>query len=321
MPPVVLAQILQKVDPAEALQCYALTSRAWNEAAALSIGSISIKDCTQVKADAVSQWLQTHGPNNISNSLAVESFTIVSWPRDKLQLLIPMQHLKALRHLQLRNATVSRPGAPAPVLDPVSCALLTSLVLDNCQVGLQGLPALTGLQQLSIEMPSRPQDAATTNAAIVAEAIPQLRQLTSLQLGGPASQDTALAHLSRLTVLQQLQLTDTQCTSASLLQLPSSLTKVSIKSALDDEEPEEGPSLRFSSTDSPGLCQLTTLQELTLYGGFGSPRFHVEMLSTLTTLKKLSVSGYRVMAGFGEPTLVLLTCLKGLQHLGLHRYD
>jgi hypothetical protein len=75
LPTVVLPQILQKLEPAAVLQSYALTSRAWNDAAALSISSISIKDCKQVKADAVSQWLQKHGPNTISNSLAIESFS------------------------------------------------------------------------------------------------------------------------------------------------------------------------------------------------------------------------------------------------------
>jgi hypothetical protein len=321
----VLVQILQKLRQEEVLQCCALTSRAWNEAAALSIGSINKWLDGQSQADALSQWLQTHGPYAISNSLAVESFTVSGEVQDKVQLLLPMQHLKALQHLQLWNISVSTPGAdaPAPVLDS-GCALLTSLVLQNCQVGLQGLSALTGLQRLQIELPDQPQDAAASNAAIVADAVPELQQLTELTLGGPASQDAALEHLSRLTALQQLALTDAECTTASFLQLPSSLTMVSIECAPGfgaEDEPDQEPLLTFSSTSSPGLCQLTALKELTVQGGQNcyTPRLHVEVLSTLTNLTKLSVYLCKVMSGPGQPKLALLTSVNALQHLHLHK--
>jgi hypothetical protein len=201
----------------------------------------------------------------------------------------------------------------------MSCILLTSLVLHTCQVGLQGLPALTGLQHLHLDL-RRPHNKAASNAAIVADAIPQLLQLTSLQLGGPASQDAAPEHLSRLTALQQLELTDAECTTASFLQLPSSLTNVVVRLGFHPDNPELAPTLTFSSRSSPGLSQLTGLQELTVQGGNSSPRFHVELLSALTGLKKLSVNLCKVMAEPQEPTLVLLTTLKCLEHLELHRY-
>jgi hypothetical protein len=183
---------------------------------------------------------------------------------------------------------------------------------------LQGLPELTALQELQISINESPAHAAASNTAVIAEAVPQLLRLTMLQLGGPASQDTSLAHLSRLTALQQLKLTDAKCTAASFLQLPTSLTMVSMHCYRAEGDQY---ALDFSNSSTPGLCQLTALQELSLWGrgGEDSCKFHVEMLSSLSALTKISVTGCQVMAGPAEPRLVVLTGLTRLQHLNLHQ--
>jgi hypothetical protein len=312
-----LARFLQKLDTAEVMQSCAVVSTTFNKAAALATSTISVPQCSQRQAAALSAWLQAHGAAAPINSITVTS---TGSSQHQRELLLPVQHLRQVQSLQLRGSSLSaaRAYGEGLVLNPASLSVLTRLALDSCRMPLQGLPELTGLQELQISINKSPADAAASNAAIVAEAIPQLLQLTSLHLGGPASLDAALAHLSRLTALQQLKLTDAECTSAGLLQLPSGLTMVSIHCA----RAEGGQhALEFSSSSTPGLCQLTALQDLQLCskGGDDSCNFHVEMLSSLTALTKIEIVGCQVMAGLAEPRLVVLTGLTRLQHLNLHQ--
>lgn len=311
-----LAQILRKLNTAEVMQSCAVVSTTFNKAAALSTSTISIPECSRTKATALSDWLQAHGAAAPINNITVIS---TGSSQHQRQLLLPVQHLTQLQSLQLKGSSLSalRAGGQGPVLDSVHLSALTSLALDRCHIKLEGLVQLTGLQELHISVNKPPADADASIAPIfVADAVSRLLKLTSLQLGGPASQDAALVHLSCLTALQQLKLTDAQCTSASFLQLPSSLTMVSIRRS---REHSNQHALEMSSSSTPGMCQLTALQDLSVVGvaGDDSCKFHVEMLSSLTALTKIDVVGCQVMAGPG-PRLVVLTGLTRLQHLQMH---
>lgn len=294
----------------------------------MSIRAINVVEGDDEKVAVVAEWLQKHGEDAAVTSFAVSS----SWKEHPPPLLLfPAQQLSQLQSLNLKRLRVApvpdlddlaAPNTANPVLDPVMLSGLTSMDLSECQMQLQGLPALTNLKHLHINLPKVSPAVDASNAAVVAEAVPQLLQLTSLQLGGPASHDAALAHVTRLTALQTLKLTDTLCTSASFQQLPRTLIMLGVqrKSNLHGSDPDDAIVLEFSSASTPGLAQLTALERLSIRGGGAltdNTFFHVDVLSALTALTRLGVAACSVMAGPGEVNLVVLTSLTRLQHLDL----
>jgi hypothetical protein len=86
--------------------------------------------------------------------------------------------------------------------------------------------------------------AAFDNAALLQQAIPDLTHLTALHLKEAAAHDTALEHLSKLTSLQELELTlvSQSVTQASFRDLPCSLTRLKFavehSIEMDNDDPE-----------------------------------------------------------------------------------
>jgi hypothetical protein len=316
LPAQLLAYALAKLQPQETLRSCALVSSSFNKAAGLCISKIAVQHCSQAKAGALQSWLQTHGAAAVT-SLQLSGAAFQPQP----ELLLPMQQLTALQSLEL--ARLKAGPAPAagddgadntPVLHPALSAALTSLQLYRCTVELQGLSALTKLRSLALSMPPAPEGEAASCVSVVAEAIPQLQQLTALDLRGSEVQDATLAQLKCLTQLQRLTLFllgPSHDSPGGTLELPPSLTAVAI---LDD--PDMPPPV-YDSTSA--LTALTALEEAQMPGLGLNSRFQggLAALATLTTLTFLAVRSCRL--GTDGATLRVLTALTRLQFLRLCR--
>lgn len=302
LPVQLLAYVLGKLEPQEVLQSCALVSSSWNKAAALCISEIVLPGCNQNKAGALRSWLQTHG------AAAITSMTVCGAFLPGPELLLPVLQLTALQSLDLKYLRVGPAPAAggggaddAPVLDPALSAVLTRLQLDGCTVQLQGLPALTNLRHLGLNMLMDPAgDGAASNVAILAEAVPQLQQLTYVQLGLHEVQAATLAGSSCLTKLQRLHLKMHECTTG-FLELLSSLT-------INDNW--EVPPTPYDSIS--GLRAVTALVEAQLPSLGRHTRYQggVATLAALTSLTKLTLNGCRL--GTDGATLRVLTALTRL---------
>lgn len=263
--------------------------------------------CNQAKAGALRSWLQTHG------AAAITSMTVSGEGRGLPgpELLLPVQQLTALQSLDLEDVRVSPAPAAggggadgAPVLDPGLSGVLTRLQLDHCTVQLRGLPALTNLRSLGLNKLMDPaEDGAASNIAILAEAVPQLQQLTDMQLGLHEVQAATLAGVSCLTKLQRLHLHMHECTTG-FLKLPPSLTSVNL-----NDNWEVPPS---AYDNISGLRALTALVEAQLPSLGRHTRYQdgVATLAALTSLTKLTLNGCRL--GTDGATLRVLTALTRL---------
>jgi hypothetical protein len=269
-----------------------------------------------------SEWLLKHSPAAPIESIMVNS-TWDSGPRVQL----PVQQLKFLRKLDLTSITVSKGDGADPELYYVvgsgcyvlcsALSPLTSLALRNCWISLQGLPALTALQTLTI---CTPRDAsASSNKAALVEALPRLLQLTALGSGGDMLDDDVLAQVSALVALQELKVVEgslgVRITGSGFAQLPSGLTRLVIECASRLLQPSE-PELHISASSTPALLKLTALQELRCAN---VASFQCELLTALTGLTKLVASQFTAAAH--APRLVMLTGLMRLQHLELLSFD
>lgn len=313
-----LVKVLQHAGQQYTLQACALVCRSWHTAAVQSLETIEVKKCTPPKATSLSEWLQTYRDSAAVSGISADG----SWSSDgtpQLQLL--QQQLEKLCDLRLSHleATVGPAGGdgdgPRPMLCHASTAL-TRLELDKCKVVLQGLPSLTGLKHLVVTT-KRVEDT-TDNVGVLAEAIPQLVQLTSLHLGGAVCVDAVLAHMTSCRHLLELRLDKCLCTAGSFTSLPQSLTLLDIgytfTVGMSAAAANLLPQVTFSPGSTPALCQLTALQSLQVRN---THRFHVAVLSGLTDLTRLAIQGSDLTAGEDEPRLLVLTRLTKLQELVL----
>lgn len=238
------------------------------------------------------------------------------------QLQLPQQSLDKLCDLKLSDleasaAPAGSDGGPRPLLCHLSTAL-ACLELNKVKVALQGLPSLTGLQRLGVTVSSKRTEDTASNVSVLAEAIPQLVQLTSLHLGGAVCVDAVLAHITSCRNLLQLRLDKCLCTASSFTSLPQSLTLLDIgygfEMTMTAEEEASVPKVTFSPDSTPALCQLPALQSLQVQR---AQRCHVALLSGLTALTCLVVEGSSLAAGENELNLLVLNRLTKLQDLVL----
>lgn len=136
------------------------------------------------------------------------------------RLCLPTAQLHSLQELRLRGINVPAPptpGAPSTCLDAALTAL-TSLELRDCWAELDCLASFsTRLRRLALEGAGIGSQI-ERNIAAVAAAIPQLLALTALTLTDSLCIDTTVAHISRLTRLQELKLTGWLAVICSRLQ-------------------------------------------------------------------------------------------------------
>jgi len=117
--------------------------------------------------------------------------------------------------------------------------------------------------------------------------------------------DAVLQQAGSLPKLQQLILDYITCSTAAFQQLPQSLTKLKIKDVHDHV-----PKLSLGPHTTPGLCQLTALQDLEV----GTAEFNLGLLTDMTSLTRLHFQCAELK---GPPGLSVLTRLTKLKHLGL----
>ena len=177
----------------------------------MSVNTIKTNRCSQAQAASVTAFLQAHGATAVIETIYVESVPHNAY------LKLPVQQLGKLQGLELHwmqasaapeDAEAGDGGDAGPASALLSPALtsLTRLDWDEMESELQGLPALTGLQYLRINSAYVPDDLSASNAAVLAEALPQLTGLTLLHLRGGVTKDAVVADVSLLTRLQDLGL-------------------------------------------------------------------------------------------------------------------
>lgn len=303
-----MARILQHLDPAEALGSCALVSSTWRKSAALSIRAISTRTCTQPKATALSDWLQAYAVDGGSlTSINVSNRTYANPPA---QLLLPLARLPALQSLQVSEMRVCAPGGDetAPVLDAaLSCLTCLQLTQNMHPMSLRGLPTLTALQRLHLDV----KGSSAGDAAELADALPRLAHLTALHLRAHLTADACLTGLSSLTNLQALNLRDFRCTTASFAaRLPASLTSLALAGpggavtpAEDAQDEDEGlPAFVLDLGSTPGIAGLTSLEALTVrVHHTRQVELHVAVLAALTRLTRLEGRFCPVMHALANP--------------------
>jgi hypothetical protein len=246
-----------------------------------------------------------------------------SWINPAPQLQLPLARLPLLQSLQVKNLLVSAPGddEAAPVLDAALTGLTClQLTQHKHPMSLQGLPTLTALQRLQLDITG----SSAAAAAELAAALPSLAHLTALQLRGSLTVDACLTGLSSLTVLQTLALDDFHCSAASFARLPASLAGLTLKGPgdflPDDAAGGDHLPLVLDPASTPGIARLTCLESLHVCAHKDrAVDLHVAVLTALTRLTLLEVFRAQVKARPGEPTLSALTALKRLQVLEMSK--
>lgn len=258
---------------------------AWHAASVLSIRSINFGNCRYRQATALSAYLQAN-----ADVSAVDSITAEGNIRDDIETLaLPTAKPTALSSLHLVHlmpvsvqevprepvqaaaepeAEAEAAAEPLPLIVSELSAL-TSLELIRCKVQLQGIGQLTALQRLALHdsYSSTPPDDATDSFPASVAALPQLQQLTYLQLVGQVCREPLLAHLSTLTRLQELTLGPVDCQPSGFSNLPASLVALSVAYVPPYSQPmgdwdfqEPSPSISTAGW----LQGLTALEKLTV---------------------------------------------------------
>lgn len=201
------------------------------------------------------------------------------------------------------TTTASNSSAPSPAADRTAAAVLgpalaglTELMWSRCRMSLAGLDALIGLPDLLVAH-SAGQDGLEPAGTldVLAHALPQLQQLTSLHLMSGAVRNTVLMGIDSCTGLLSLQLTSGCCSAAGLQQLPCSLTSLNLDcSTLGDAS---APRLALGPHSTPRISQLSALQSLLV---FGVPEFNTAVLEGLSSLTSLYVRTQRSTAIPGQ---------------------
>lgn len=333
LPQQLLVQALKHLHVQDRLKC-ALVCTAWREAASQATTDISIscKSGGPKKCAALTSWLLHHGTAAAVESITVAADDYTMTGAYSHPLVLPLQHLPALRKLDAHMfavaavpssdaaaaaAQASTQGSPrfaaSVFLLPVELSALTHLGLTYSFMQLTALPTFTNLQRLeldeSVYSPGNPftYGSNASNVAALQHALPQLQQLTGLRLGYRYTSDAVMGTLRYLSRLQDLQLISSICTEAAFAAgaLPNSLTCLKFDGILGSNDRTLSPS------STPGFAQLTALQSLSV----GSVRvFDAALVQPLTALTHLYVlncytppTGMAVLSGLQQLRCLVLS--------------
>lgn len=341
LPLQLLAQVLQHVPLQHRAASCALVCISWRAAAALATtavavgrndslaGNASEEDCTSLSA-----WLQCHPDKACISSIAVEADY-----KGKPQLQLPLAQLQGLQDLELSRALWStvepqqvEPYFAAALAHPdVGPALptlavltaLTRLSLHHTSVKLAGLQQVTQLKSLTcgaqvgrgaLDTPAEQVAAAIFH---LAAALPVLQHLTSLALHEDLACDQVLAHVTCLARLQRLEVVDdAHCSVNSFAALPTSLTALRVHGGRNTEADDLHQYLKLTPSSTPGIYQLTKLQDLCLE----NVMVDTALLEPLTALTALSMGEAGVISAPGVSQWLVFSKLTCLQALDLFRY-
>lgn len=180
LPVQLLALVLKHVHQYHRLRVCAAVSKAWRLAAAMATTSITVHRFPFISSRghtvAAASWLAAHAQHAAIDRISIPYGGYAD-------LLLPVQHLRVLRHLDL-TAVVLRGAAVLPV----ELLSLTCLGLRDCSVKVSTLPVFQQLQHLLLGPASDPGPHPSQlplhkdNVAALQQALPQLQHLTALQL-------------------------------------------------------------------------------------------------------------------------------------------
>lgn len=249
----------------------------------LAVNEIYINRCTSAQAQSLSAYLAAH-----ASAAPIDSIDVSGRVSSELPVLeLPVERLIHLRYLQLYRVQV----VPSQLFSTPALTSLTSVAIDQCNMQLDGLGALTSLQSLFVDS-LHGTDVASDKTALAA-AIPQLTtNLTSLRLSGAAAcTDAVLANVSRLTALEELGMLNAHCSAASFQSLPVSLTALTVTwrrhHEADIHAAQEAGIPVLSPSSAPGVAALTSLKRLWVAGC----RVHPALLANHTALQDVDLAG------------------------------
>lgn len=245
LPQVPLISIMRYCSDQHRLTSCALVSSSWAAAAAAATSSVRTRQLQQC-----STWAQQHGAHITSlhipaaKSPGANAQVIAAFPALLLADLVELQINSSRPKLSaLRRAAANK----LQRLKLKRCTLLkgSAALLDT----VAALPALQDLALLSISGPSR-----SDWLKLPSDLLPAVSQLTRLELSRKVV-DQSLRHLSCLVNVQELDL----CflTEPTELRGIGQLTALRVLNLRDAQ-------FQLSTSNTPGLAELTRLQELRL---------------------------------------------------------
>jgi hypothetical protein len=254
------------------------------------------------------QWLWAH-----TAKVQVSSLTVLR--NIDLGLKLPVAQLQRRQDLELQHvewspstesagtemqvdASISggSSSSSSSSLQPLAAlTALTRFALTGSSVRLEGLSALTGLQELYCQggYGRRAESVADLNAAF-----PQLQRLTTLTLRNHVASTAVVSHISALQSLQRLVLENTSADSFAAL--PKSLTELNMAFT---------PRGSLIRSNAAGLSQLTALQSLYLRDVVP---LDCALLAGMRNLRSLRLCDCELAAGTLQlvSRLTSLTCLR-----------
>lgn len=308
-----LQQVLQRLPVSERLQCAALVSRAWAQAADLATTEI-VHKLTASKVAGLVGWLQKHGGS-------VQTL-VLSWAEgtpqsERIPVPLPWAQLSGLQRLDLSHCTLppvatnaASSSSRSPLLPHLKDVRLFCVTLDSieCLLKLATSPALTSFSEVNSTFADAvggwSQELITTSTRRMLQQLPQLEALWATSLAC----DT-LEHVAAMKCLQKLRLDvwpaeDADADASSLAhRLPSSLTWISLGNACQHGAP----------VPCPQLQHLSSLQSLSL--GLGCS-LAAEVLGSSTQLQELELWGIQLLPDSGpQGAAAFLRALQKLTRL------
>lgn len=332
----IIVVVLKWVEQRQRLSTCALVNSTWHQAARDATTYIHTSCRSNSQVEALNRWLQQHPNDAAVNHLKVRG-TYLGRTSDNTvsKLLLPAAQLRGLQVLELDDiswgvdsAAASGMSAhqpqPAAALTALTCLWLNPRAAAQCSSStLAALPMLEELQVYGlIYWGLRASALQATNSIIsaVAEALPQLQHLTSFNYlpdyscraawagGDEAGEDERITvPFSCLQQLQELSISVQHLSLASFEVLPASLMSLVVQGTHN----LPGDSISVSKT--PGVCQLSALQELAVT----AVTLDTAVLAQLSSLAALSIWQSGIFSSAGAPELLVLSKLTKLHRLRL----
>jgi hypothetical protein len=172
-------------------------------------------------------------------------------------------------------------------------------------MSLAGMETLTGLRALTYKPGMKPWHRVQAATTALAQALPNLQHLTSLQLEDDVACDAVLLSIGSCTRLEQLTVRGACCSAEGLQQLPTSLTQL----LLCWGKGQPGCVVTISPSTTPRLCQLAALHHMHI-SGEGVQSFDTAVLDGLTSLASMALSLQRFTASPGQHRFQALAAQK-----------
>lgn len=253
LPLELLAQVLQHDPLHHRLTAAAAVSKAWKEAAAATVTSISLKAVGKLRLKRMLAWAATQA-SHLTHLQLSDGFEVDSEKNTLLQqLLLPTAQLKSLdlENFQLQLGPVrGNAGILAAVTAVTRLKMWHTSIVDGA-TGLKYLSAITGFADFA---PGRLEG---SRVVLPQRCASRLVQLTRLALVGVDVPATAVRGLSLQSGLKQLTLMP-QTYAGTPLSRPVLRIVAELQQLTELEL--GAPAAAISNSSTPGFSRLTALQ-------------------------------------------------------------